>query len=84
MVSDLDDPVEKEKLHQNEVQKKYELLEERLRAMEGINIPKGVDAAELTVIMVFRSTLMIIKINGVATDLFCIGVISQPGCVFLN
>ena len=44
MVLDLHDPTEKKKLHQNEVQEKYELLEERLRAIEGINIPRGVDA----------------------------------------
>ena len=24
------------------------------------------------------------KINGVATDLFCTGVIGHPGCMFLN
>ena len=46
MVLDLDDPTKKEKLYQNETQEKYGLLEERLRAVEGINIPIGVDAAE--------------------------------------
>ena len=50
MVLDLDDPIENEKLHQNEAQEKYKLLEERLRAMEGINIPGGVDAAELSLV----------------------------------
>ena len=50
MVFDLDDPTENEKLHQNEAQEKYELLEERLRAMEGINIPGGIDAAELSLV----------------------------------
>ena len=50
MVPDLDDLVEKEKLLQNEAQEKYELLEERLRAVEGINIPEGVDAAELSLV----------------------------------
>ena len=50
MVPDFDDPIEKEKLHQNEAQEIYELLEERLRAVEGINIPGGVDAAELSLV----------------------------------
>ena len=47
MVSDLDDPKEKEKLKQVDTQGKYELLEERLRAVEGINMG-GVDASELS------------------------------------
>ena len=48
MVPDLDDPTEKEKLHLNEAQEKYELLKERLRVVEGIIIPEGVDATELS------------------------------------
>ena len=36
------------------------------------------------VITVFRLTWMTTKINRVATDLFCTGVIGHPGCVFLN
>ena len=50
MVLDLNDPTENEKLHQNEAQEKYELLEERLRAMEGINISGGVDATKLSLV----------------------------------
>ena len=40
MVPNLDDPIEKEKLHQNEAHEKFELLKERLRVVEGINIPE--------------------------------------------
>ena len=36
------------------------------------------------VITVFRSTWMTTKINGVATDLFCTGVIDHPKYNFLN
>ena len=36
------------------------------------------------VITFFRSTWMTIKTNGVATDLFCTGVIGHPGCMFLT
>ena len=36
------------------------------------------------VIMVFRSTWMTTKINGVTIDLFRTGVIDHPRCVFLN
>ena len=36
------------------------------------------------VITVSLSTWMSTKINGVATDLFCKGVIGHPGHVFLN
>ena len=50
IVPDLDDLIEKEKLHQNEAQEKYELLEERLRVVEGINISEGVDVAELSLV----------------------------------
>ena len=42
VVPNLDDPAEKEKLQQNDAQEKYDLLEERLRAVEGINILDGV------------------------------------------
>ena len=34
------------------------------------------------VITVSRSTWMTTKINGVATDLFCTGVIGHPGYMF--
>ena len=37
-----------------------------------------------TVITVFRSTWMTIKMNGVTTDLFYMGVISHSGCMSLN
>ena len=37
-----------------------------------------------SVITASRSTWMTTKINGVATDLFCTGVIGHPGCMFLN
>ena len=50
MALDLDDPVENKNLHQNDAQEKYELLEERLRAVKGINISRGVDAAELCLV----------------------------------
>ena len=36
------------------------------------------------IITVSRSTWMTTEINGVATNLFCTGVIDHPGCVFLN
>ena len=36
------------------------------------------------VITVSHSSWMTIKINGVATDLFCTGVIGHSRCVFLN
>ena len=39
---------------------------------------------KLSVITVFRSTWMTTKINEVATDLFCTGVIGHSGCMFLN
>ena len=50
MVPNLDALTEKEKLHQNKVHEIYELLEERLRAVEGINIPRGVDVVELSLV----------------------------------
>ena len=49
MVPDLDDPKEREKLKQVDTQCKYELLEERLRAVEGLNMG-GVDASELSLV----------------------------------
>ena len=36
------------------------------------------------IIMVSRSTWMTTKINGIATDLFCTGVIDHPAYNFLN
>ena len=36
------------------------------------------------VITVSCSTWKTSKINEVATDLFCMGVIGHPGCMFLN
>ena len=39
---------------------------------------------KIGVITVSRSTWMTIKINGVATDLFCMGMIDHPGCKVLN
>ena len=39
---------------------------------------------KLSVITVSHSTCMTTKINGVATDLFCTGVIGHPGHMFLN
>ena len=36
------------------------------------------------VITISRSTWMTTKINGVATDLFCTGVIGHPEYMFLN
>ena len=49
MVPDLDDPKERQKLKQVDTQEKYELLEERLRVVEGINMG-GVDASELSLV----------------------------------
>ena len=50
VVPNLDDPAEKEKLQQNDAQEKYELLEERLRAIEGINILERVGTSELSLV----------------------------------
>ena len=44
----------------------------------------GIILAVHTVITVLRSTWMTTKINGVATDLFCTGVIGYPEYMFLN
>ena len=49
MVLDLDDPMEREKLKQVDTQDKYELLKERLKAIEGINMG-GIDASELSLV----------------------------------
>ena len=49
MVPDLDDPKEREKLKQVDTQGKYELLEERLRVVKGLNMD-GVDASELSLV----------------------------------
>ena len=38
----------------------------------------------VSVVTVFRSTQMTTKTNGVATNLFCTGVIGHPGCMFLS
>ena len=70
MVPNLDDPIEKKILHQNKAQEKYELLEESLRDVEGINIPGGVDAAELSLVhgLVIPhkfKTLMLDKYDGI-------------------
>ena len=49
-VPDLDESAEKGKSLQDKAIEKYELLEERMRAMEGINIPGSLDATELSLI----------------------------------
>ena len=43
-VFDLYEMAEKGKSSQDKALEKYELLEERIRAMEGINIPGSLDA----------------------------------------
>ena len=50
-VFDLDELVEKGKSLQNKTLEKYELLEERMKAMEGINIPRSIDAAKLSLVL---------------------------------
>ena len=47
-VPDLDELVEKGKLPQDKTLEKYDLLEEIMRAMEGINILGSLDATELS------------------------------------
>ena len=47
-VPNLDEIVEKGKSPQDKALEKYELLEERMRAMEGINILGSLDATELS------------------------------------
>ena len=49
-VPDLDELVGNGKLPQDKALKKYELLEEKMRAMEGINIPGSLDAIELSLV----------------------------------
>ena len=44
----------------------------------------GAKGAAECVITVSRSTWMILKINGVTTDLFCTGVIGHPIGMILN
>ena len=50
-VLDLDEMAKKEKLPQDKALEKYELLEERMRAMEGINILGSLDAIELSLVL---------------------------------
>ena len=50
-VPDLDELVEKEKSLQDKALEKYELLEERMRAMEGISILGSIDTAELSLVL---------------------------------
>ena len=49
-VPDLDEMAEKEKFPQDKALEKYELLKERMRVMEGINIPISVDATKLSLV----------------------------------
>ena len=49
-VLDLDEMVAKGKSPQDKALEKYELLEERIRAMEGINIPGSLNATELSLV----------------------------------
>ena len=49
-VPDLDEIVEKGKSSQDKALEKYEFLEERLRAMEEIDIPGSLDAIELSLV----------------------------------
>ena len=48
MVLDLDEMARKGKSIHDKALEKYELLEERMRAMEGISIPESLDATELS------------------------------------
>ena len=50
-VPDLDEMAEKGKSTQDKALEKYELLEERMRAMEGINIPGSLDTTELSLVL---------------------------------
>ena len=50
-IPDFDELAEKGKSLQDKALEKYELLEERMRAMEGINIPKSLDAMELSLVL---------------------------------
>ena len=49
-VLDLDELMGKWKLPQDKTLEKYELLEEKMRAMEGINIPGSLDATKLSLV----------------------------------
>ena len=49
-VPDLDELTKKGKSLQNKALENYELLEERIRAMEGISILESIDAAELSLV----------------------------------
>ena len=49
-VPNLDEIAEKRKSPQDKALEKYELLEERMRAMEGINISGSLDAPELSLV----------------------------------
>ena len=49
-VPDLDELLEKGKSPQDKALEKYNLLEERMRAMEGIRIPESIDVAELNLV----------------------------------
>ena len=50
-ILDLDELVEKEKSLRDKTLEKYELLKERMREMEGINIPESLDAIELSLVL---------------------------------
>ena len=50
VVLDLDEMAEKGKSSQDKALEKYELLKERMRAMEGINIPESLDATKLSLV----------------------------------
>ena len=50
VILDLDELAEKGKSLLDKALEKYELLEERMRAMEGINIPESLDATELSLV----------------------------------
>ena len=50
VILDLDELAEKGKSLLDKALEKYELLEERMRAMEGINIPGSLDATELSLV----------------------------------
>ena len=49
-VPDLDELAERGKSLQDKAIEKYELLEERMRVMEGINILGSIDATELSLV----------------------------------
>ena len=50
VVPDLDEMVIKGKSTEDKALEKYELLEERLRVMEGINIPGSLDVTKLSLV----------------------------------